>query len=96
MDVPDHRRLGRQLKIFATDDACGAGPAFMAARGCHSALRNRALYRRPGATLRVPARVYTGNGQTRVVRAFGPLGPLPRRHVPTDGRWDRTSRHCAQ
>jgi threonyl-tRNA synthetase len=25
MDAPDHRRLGRQLKIFATDDACGAG-----------------------------------------------------------------------
>jgi threonyl-tRNA synthetase len=25
MDVPDHRRLGRQLKIFATDEACGAG-----------------------------------------------------------------------
>ena len=25
MDLPDHRRLGRQLKIFATDDACGAG-----------------------------------------------------------------------
>jgi hypothetical protein len=29
MDAPDHRRLGRQLKIFATDDACGAviGPS---------------------------------------------------------------------
>jgi threonyl-tRNA synthetase len=25
MDVPDHRRLGRQLGIFATDEACGAG-----------------------------------------------------------------------
>jgi threonyl-tRNA synthetase len=25
MDVPDHRRLGRQLKIFATDEACGSG-----------------------------------------------------------------------
>jgi len=25
MDVPDHRRIGRQLKIFATDEACGTG-----------------------------------------------------------------------
>jgi threonyl-tRNA synthetase len=25
MEVPDHRRLGRQLKIFASDEACGAG-----------------------------------------------------------------------
>ncbi|HXW78283.1 MAG TPA: threonine--tRNA ligase [Acidimicrobiales bacterium] len=25
MNVPDHRRIGRQLKIFATDEACGAG-----------------------------------------------------------------------
>jgi threonyl-tRNA synthetase len=25
MDAPDHRRLGRQLKIYATDDACGSG-----------------------------------------------------------------------
>ena len=25
MDLPDHRRIGRQLKIFTTDDACGAG-----------------------------------------------------------------------
>jgi threonyl-tRNA synthetase len=25
MDVPDHRRLGRQLGIFATDEACGSG-----------------------------------------------------------------------
>jgi threonyl-tRNA synthetase len=25
MDVPDHRRLGRQLKIFATDESCGSG-----------------------------------------------------------------------
>ncbi len=25
MQPPDHRRLGRQLKIFATDEACGAG-----------------------------------------------------------------------
>jgi threonyl-tRNA synthetase len=25
VEVPDHRRLGRQLKIFATDEACGAG-----------------------------------------------------------------------
>jgi threonyl-tRNA synthetase len=25
MNVPDHRRIGRQLKIYATDEACGAG-----------------------------------------------------------------------
>jgi threonyl-tRNA synthetase len=25
MELPDHRRIGRQLKIFATDEACGAG-----------------------------------------------------------------------
>ncbi len=25
MDYPDHRRLGRQLKIFATDELCGTG-----------------------------------------------------------------------
>ena len=25
MDVPDHRRIGRQLKVYATDDACGPG-----------------------------------------------------------------------
>jgi threonyl-tRNA synthetase len=25
MNVPDHRRIGRQLKIFAADEACGAG-----------------------------------------------------------------------
>jgi threonyl-tRNA synthetase len=25
MEVPDHRRIGRQLRIFATDEACGAG-----------------------------------------------------------------------
>jgi threonyl-tRNA synthetase len=25
MDVPDHRRIGRQLKIYATDEACGSG-----------------------------------------------------------------------
>jgi threonyl-tRNA synthetase len=25
MDVPDHRKIGRQLKIYATDDACGSG-----------------------------------------------------------------------
>jgi threonyl-tRNA synthetase len=25
VEIPDHRRLGRQLKIFATDEACGAG-----------------------------------------------------------------------
>jgi threonyl-tRNA synthetase len=25
VDVPDHRRIGRQLKIFATDEAVGAG-----------------------------------------------------------------------
>jgi threonyl-tRNA synthetase len=25
MEYPDHRRLGRQLKIFATDELCGAG-----------------------------------------------------------------------
>jgi threonyl-tRNA synthetase len=25
MEIPDHRRLGRQLKIFATNEACGAG-----------------------------------------------------------------------
>jgi threonyl-tRNA synthetase len=32
MDVPDHRRLGRQLGIFATDEACGAGlPLWLAA-----------------------------------------------------------------
>ena len=32
MDVPDHRRLGRQLRIFATDEACGAGlPLWLAA-----------------------------------------------------------------
>jgi threonyl-tRNA synthetase len=28
MNVPDHRRLGRQLKFFATDDACGSGLPF--------------------------------------------------------------------
>ncbi|HEY1831813.1 MAG TPA: threonine--tRNA ligase [Acidimicrobiales bacterium] len=38
MDVPDHRRLGRQLGIFATDEACGSGlplwlPAGAAVRG---------------------------------------------------------------
>ncbi len=38
MDLPDHRRLGRQLGIFATDEACGAGlplwlPAGAAVRG---------------------------------------------------------------
>jgi threonyl-tRNA synthetase len=38
MDVPDHRRLGRQLNIFATDEACGSGlpfwlPAGAAIRG---------------------------------------------------------------
>jgi threonyl-tRNA synthetase len=32
MDVPDHRRLGRQLGIFTTDEACGAGlPLWLAA-----------------------------------------------------------------
>ena len=25
LDVPDHRRIGLQLKICATDDACGSG-----------------------------------------------------------------------
>ncbi len=25
MGFPDHRRIGRQLKIYATDDACGPG-----------------------------------------------------------------------
>ena len=25
MDIPDHRRIGRQLKIFATDEVIGAG-----------------------------------------------------------------------
>jgi threonyl-tRNA synthetase len=25
MEAPDHRRLGRQLKIYTTDDACGSG-----------------------------------------------------------------------
>jgi threonyl-tRNA synthetase len=38
MDVADHRRIGRQLGIFATDEACGAGlplwlPAGAAVRG---------------------------------------------------------------
>ena len=38
MDVPDHRRLGRQLGIYATDESCGAGlplwlPAGAAVRG---------------------------------------------------------------
>jgi len=38
MEYPDHRRLGRQLKIFATDELCGAGlplwlPAGAAVRG---------------------------------------------------------------
>ena len=28
MDVPDHRRLGRQLEIFATEEECGAGLPF--------------------------------------------------------------------
>ena len=25
MEYPDHRRLGRELGIFATDEQCGAG-----------------------------------------------------------------------
>ncbi len=38
MDYPDHRRIGRQLGIFATDERCGAGlplwlPAGAAVRG---------------------------------------------------------------
>ena len=38
MEYPDHRRLGRQLKIFASDELCGAGlplwlPAGAAIRG---------------------------------------------------------------
>lgn len=28
MDLPDHRRLGRQLKIFATEEQCGSGLPF--------------------------------------------------------------------
>jgi threonyl-tRNA synthetase len=28
MDLPDHRRLGRQLDIFATEEGCGAGLPF--------------------------------------------------------------------
>lgn len=28
MDVPDHRRLGRQLEIFSTEEECGAGLPF--------------------------------------------------------------------
>jgi threonyl-tRNA synthetase len=28
MDIPDHRRLGRELKIFATEEECGAGLPF--------------------------------------------------------------------
>ncbi|HEX3618145.1 MAG TPA: threonine--tRNA ligase [Solirubrobacteraceae bacterium] len=28
MDAPDHRRLGRQLEIFATEEQCGAGLPF--------------------------------------------------------------------
>jgi threonyl-tRNA synthetase len=28
MDLPDHRRLGRQLQIFATEEQCGAGLPF--------------------------------------------------------------------
>lgn len=28
MDLPDHRRLGRQLNIFATEEQCGSGLPF--------------------------------------------------------------------
>lgn len=33
MDVPDHRRIGRQLKFFATDAQCGSGLPFWLSAG---------------------------------------------------------------
>jgi hypothetical protein len=40
MDVPDHRRIGRQLKIFATDEACGTGLPLWLPAGATIGLRS--------------------------------------------------------
>jgi len=95
MEVQDHRRLGRQLKIFANDEACGAGLPLWLPAG--AAVREEIerfiidLERRHG----YQHVCYTRDGQTRAVRTLGPLGPLSRRHVPADGRPDRAIRLAA-
>src|SRR4030081_913644 len=75
----DHKRLGRELKIFTLDERTGVGNVIWLPNG---ATVRRELDRRRGAGQGLPARSHSGHGQAGSVQAERPLGALPRFDVP--------------
>ena len=54
----DHRRIGKELELFAVNDLVGAGLAAVAAQGRHGSPPARGIHPRTGARSRLPARLH--------------------------------------
>ena len=81
----DHRKIGKEMGLFMTDDLVGRGlPMFLPGAG--------ELYQGEGARPRLPARYDSLHRHRESVQDFRPLGPLPREYVPRYGDGGRELR----